>query len=132
MFTGSPFERSLSFRSFLPRLRLIVPGMVFFLALGSSAQLPPARIPPSSRRASPFAEAQTLLAQGRMAEAKEKTLELLGQNPASVEGLNLLGIIETDFKDYSQARDAFEKALKIAPGLTQTHNNLANLLVSEG
>ena len=37
------------------------------------------------------------------------------QHPSSVEGYNLLGIIETNQQDYAGALVAFNKALKLAP-----------------
>ena len=50
-----------------------------------------------------------------------------GSNPSSVEAYNLLGMIEGDQQDFAGAATAFQKALKLKPGSTQTHNNLGNL-----
>ena len=41
-----------------------------------------------------------LAQEGRIAEAKTATLEALEHHPSSVEGYNLLGIIETNQQDY--------------------------------
>ena len=131
MFSGSPIQYSSWKSSFWAERGGILSATIFFLALLSFAQQNPSEDRSSSRRPSLFAEAETLLAQGRIAEAKEKTLEQLKRNPASTEGLNLLGIIDSNDKDYNDARDAFEQAIKINPRSTETHNNLASLYVSE-
>jgi tetratricopeptide (TPR) repeat protein len=85
----------------------------------------------SSSAAAPsaFREAESLLAQGLVDQAKENLQEQLKLNPTSVEGFNLLGIVYTDQKEYGKAVDAFQHALKLNPNSTKTHNNLANLYV---
>ncbi len=50
----------------------------------------------------------------------------------SVEGYNLLGIVYSSQKDYDNALEAFQHALKIDPNSTKTANNLGNLYVSQG
>ena len=77
-----------------------------------------------------FAEAAMLAQQGRVAEAKTATLEALEHHPSSVEGYNLLGIIETNQHDYAGALEAFKKALKIAPNSVKTYNNIGNAYVA--
>ena len=81
---------------------------------------------------SPFQEAETLLQQGLLDQAKQKIQEQLGRNPSSVEGYNLLGIVLSDQKDYANALDAFQQALKLDPNSTKTRNNVGNLYVAEG
>src|SRR6185369_17460767 len=81
---------------------------------------------PQSEIASPFAEAQILLGQGLLKQAKDETLEQLRVYPTSVEGYNLLGIIYAEEKDYTNAQAAFQKAVAIDPSSTKTHNNLGN------
>ena len=81
---------------------------------------------------SPFLEAEALLRQGSVEQAKAKVQEQLKLNPSSVEGYNLLGIIYSGQKDYANALDAFQHALKLAPYSTQTCNNLGNLYVAQG
>src|SRR5215469_1747029 len=81
---------------------------------------------------SPFAEAQDLLSQGSIDEAKQKIQEQLTLHPRSVEGYNLLGIALSAQKDTANALDAFQHALKIDPNSTKTHNNLGNLYVAQG
>src|ERR1700761_560795 len=53
----------------------------------------------SAKPSADFAEATSLVQQGRVAEAKTATLEALKHHPSSVEGYNLLGIIETNQHD---------------------------------
>jgi tetratricopeptide (TPR) repeat protein len=84
----------------------------------------------SSKNSDDFAEAAILAQQGRPAEAKTATLEALQKHPSSVEGYNLLGIIETNQQDYAGALEAFKKALKIAPSSVKTYNNLGNAYVA--
>lgn len=77
-----------------------------------------------------FSEAQSLLQQGRLHEAKTSALDALRHHPSSVEGYNLLGIIESDLQDFPAALNAFGKALKIAPNSVKTHNNVGDLFVA--
>ncbi len=83
-----------------------------------------------SHASSNFQEAQNLLQQHRLSEAKSATLDELQRYPKSVEGYNLLGIIESEDQDYSGALDAFKKALQLAPNSVKTHNNLGNAYVA--
>ncbi len=83
----------------------------------------------SAAAQSAFQEAESLLGQGLVEQAKEKIQEQLKLNPTSVEGFNLLGIVCAGQKDYGNALDAFQHALKLSPNSTETHNNLANLYV---
>jgi tetratricopeptide (TPR) repeat protein len=86
----------------------------------------------SASQSSPFSEAETLLGQGLVEEAKKKTKEQLELNPSSVEGYNLLGILYNSQKDYDHALEAFQHALKLDPTSTRTRNNLGNIYVSQG
>src|ERR1700733_5527815 len=79
-----------------------------------------------------LAEAEALLQQGLVEQAKAKVLQQLVQEPASVEGYNLLGIIYSSEKDYPDALDSFQHALKISPHSLKTRNNLANFYIAEG
>ncbi len=74
---------------------------------------------------------KTLVQQGHLEEAKTKVLEELQQNPSSVDGYNLLGIIESEQQDYSNALAALQKALQLAPNSTKTHNNLGNVYLAQ-
>jgi tetratricopeptide (TPR) repeat protein len=77
-----------------------------------------------------FPEVEMLVRQGRLAEAESKMQEQLQQKP-SVEGYNLLGIIESARQDLPDAIAAFEHALQLSPKSAQTHNNLGNVYVSQ-
>ncbi|MGC1416911.1 MAG: tetratricopeptide repeat protein [Candidatus Acidiferrum sp.] len=101
---------------------------------GTFAQetLPVSGNPRQSPKTSPLLlEAGDLLRQGSVDEAKKKIQEELQQNPSSVQGYNLLGIVDTNQKDYANALLAFQHALKIEPNSTGTRNNLGNLYVAE-
>ncbi len=78
-----------------------------------------------------FQQVQSLVQQGRLQEAKSSTIDLLKKYPSSVEGHNLLGIIDANQQDYAGAIAAFKKALQIAPRSAKTHNNLGNIYVAE-
>ena len=91
----------------------------------------PEQCAPGRKAPSPFLEAETLLRQGSIAEAKKKIQEQLKLNPSSVEGYNLLGIVYSSEKDYDNALEAFQHALKLDPNSTKTHNNLGNVYVAQ-
>jgi tetratricopeptide (TPR) repeat protein len=84
----------------------------------------------SSGTSAELQQVQTLIQQGHLAEAKTQLQEELRQNPSSVEGYNLLGIIESSEQDDSNAIAAFQKALQLAPNSTKTHVNLGNVYVA--
>jgi len=91
-----------------------------------SAQQRPPQTPPVV-----FQQEQELLRQGHLDEAKAGMLEELKRDPSSVDGYNLLGIIEADAQNYSGAIAAFQKALQLAPHSTKTLNNLGNVYVAQ-
>ncbi len=82
------------------------------------------------RAASPFHQAELLLQDHRLAEAHTETLEQLKIHP-TVEGYNLLGIIETNERNYQQAIESFNHALRLNPASTKTLNNLGNAYAAE-
>jgi len=97
----------------LQKSRLVTFVLAFAVILlnanASSGQQPPAKKNTSRPAAAidpRLQEAQDLLSQGRVEEAKQKIQEQLEQNPKSVEGYNMLGILYTGQKDYEQALDA--------------------------
>ncbi|MFI5096182.1 MAG: tetratricopeptide repeat protein, partial [Candidatus Acidiferrales bacterium] len=108
-------------------------SLIFISVNGFAQQTVPIRgNARQSSKASPLLlEAGELLRQGSIEQAKEKIHEELRQNPSSVEGYNLLGIVDTNEKDYANALQAFQQALKLAPNSTGTRNNLGNLYVAE-
>ena len=85
----------------------------------------------NAKTASSFPQVEALLQQGHLEEAKIATLDELKRNPVSVDGYNLLGIIESNQQDYSNALAAFEKALQLNPNSPKTHNNLGNFYISQ-
>ena len=104
----------------------------FSLALASQQQPSPSQKKGQDSTASPsLQEAETLLQQGHLDQAKVKIQEELQRNPSSVEGYNLLGIVESDEQDYPNALAAFQNALKLAPNSTKTYNNLGNAYVAQ-
>ncbi len=102
----------------------------FVLALALNACVAGMAQQAPAKHSDDFAEAAMLAQQGRAAEAKTATLEALQHHPSSVEGYNLLGIIETNQQDYAGALEAFKKALQIAPNSVKTYNNLGNAYVA--
>ena len=83
------------------------------------------------KSSSHFQQVESLVQQGHLEEARAAMLDELKRNPASVDGYNLLGIIESNLQDYSNALAAFEKALQLSPNSTKTHNNLGNFYISQ-
>jgi tetratricopeptide (TPR) repeat protein len=109
-------------------LVVIVLGFTELAAQQSSTTTPHSK--PSAKTPSPFLKAETLLAQGHIAEAKEQIQEQLKQHPDSVEGYNLLGIADSAEKNYPDAVEALQRALKLDPKSTKTHNNLGNVYIA--
>lgn len=120
---------------FKPVVRVILAlALVLTCSLGLAAQSPARnqnKSQQSSATPSPFLEAETLLRQGSIAEAKTKIQQQLQQNPSSIEGYNLLGIIYSNERDFDNALDAFQRALKLSPNSTKTLNNLGNLYAAQ-
>jgi tetratricopeptide (TPR) repeat protein len=71
-----------------------------------------------------FAEAQSSLARGSMDAAYIAVQKGLAIAPRSIEGLNLLGIMDDQQQRYPEGESAFQKALEIDPRSTKTHDNL--------
>ena len=121
----------------LPRLPLrgiLALTLIFNCAIVCEAQHPhnSRKTQPSPTIQSPFLEAETLLRQGLIAEAKNKIQEQLQLHPTSVEGYNLLGIVYSNEQDFSNALEACQHALKLAPNSTKTLNNLGNVYAAQG
>src|SRR5580693_8026635 len=74
-----------------------------------------------------YHEVESLIQQHRFSEAKTALLDELKQHPSSIEGLNLLGIVETNQHDFPGATASLQKALQLNPRSTKTHNNLGNV-----
>jgi tetratricopeptide (TPR) repeat protein len=87
---------------------------------------------PSPKTPSPFADAQALLRQGQLEEAKSRIQEELQQNPSSAEGYSLLGLVYTAEKNYDEALAAFQQGLILNPKSAGIHNDIGNLYVAQG
>lgn len=118
------FRRSKNSIAILIAGKTLVLCATLFFSPACSAQ--------QTRSSSPkdFLEAETLLQQHRLHEAKTATEQALQLHPSSVEGYNLLGIIDTNEQDYPGAVEAFQKALKLSSNSVKTHNNLGNLYIA--
>jgi tetratricopeptide (TPR) repeat protein len=108
--------------------------VTFFFPVALAAQQSTPRhasAKPSSKMSTLLQEAEALLNQGQVDEAKKKIQEEIQRDPASIEAYNLLGILYTGQQDYSSALDAFQHALKINPKSTRTGINLGNLYLAQ-
>jgi len=76
-----------------------------------------------------FTDIKLLAQQGHLEEAKTSLLSKLESDPKSVEGYNLLGILDSNLQDFTGAQTAFQHALQLDPASTRTHNNLGNAYV---
>jgi len=119
---------SLHFRVLAIALPVLIP------ATALCAQTPPAKktAPRPAQKSDPrFRIAEELLSQGRTEEAKREVQSQLEQDPKSIEGYNLLGIICTSQKDFQNASDAFQHALRLNPASSKTKVNLGNLYIAQ-
>jgi len=98
------------------------------LMISTGAMLPAQR---KSGPAPDYHETQALIQQHRLAEARTAVLDELKQHPSSIEGLNLLAIIDTDQHDFPEAIASLQKALQLNPQSTKTHNNLGNVYLAQ-
>jgi tetratricopeptide (TPR) repeat protein len=117
-----------------PRLcRIFMLLMIFLSAQGFAQQSTPNHGGASQpAKTSPLLqEAEELLRRGSVAEAKIKIQAELEQNPSSVEAYNLLGIAFSDEKDYANALQSFQQALKLDLNSTRTRVNLGNLYFAQ-
>ncbi len=114
---------------------LLALGVILVAATGSaapqSAPSPAGKAPQTAKKASPFLEAETLLRQGLLDQAKQKIQDELQRNPSSAEGYNLLGIVYSQEKDYANAQEAFQHALKLDANSFDARNNLGNVYVAQ-
>jgi tetratricopeptide (TPR) repeat protein len=135
MVIGASFQHPAKSGGSQPKARgILALTLVFIFARGDAAQqsLPsPGNVGPSAKIHSPLLEAETLLRQGLVDEAKKKIQDELKLDPSSIEGYNLLGIVYAGEKDYANALEAFQRALKLDPNSTRTGNNLGNLFVAQ-
>jgi tetratricopeptide (TPR) repeat protein len=108
----------------------IIAPLVFLIVFQAHATQQSSR-QQSSKISANYQQIEALVQQGHLEEAKAKIQQELQRNPSSVDGYNLLGIIESDQQDYSGALEAFEHALKLAPNSAKTRNNLGNVYVAQ-
>src|SRR5215469_3473358 len=108
---------------------------LLFATICGSAQSP--KSSPHSKNATPstiapnLVQAQELIQAGKFEEARGLIETQLELDPSNIEANNLLGIVETNEKNYSRAEQAFQQALRLSPESKTTHNNLGNLYVAE-
>jgi protein O-GlcNAc transferase len=103
---------------------LLLPGVPATLAQSSAPQQNPQ---PSQG----ILQVETLIQQGHLNEAKTAVQSEIQRNPGSVQAYNLLGIIDSNQQNYSDAVAAFGRALQLAPNSAKTHNNLGNAYVAQ-
>jgi tetratricopeptide (TPR) repeat protein len=114
---------------------IVALGAFFFVAGGAAGQQTPPKkqsARPVSKTPSPFADAEALLRQGKLEDAKNRIQEELQQNPSRPEGYALLGLVYTAQKNYPDALMAFQQGLKLNPKSTGIRNDIGNLYVAQG
>jgi len=104
---------------------LLAASLVLSAGLAGTAQQK------SSTASADFHQAEKLISEHLFAEARTEVLEQLKLHPSSVEGYNLLGIIQTDQQDYAAALASFQKALQLNPRSTKTLNNIGNFYMAQ-
>src|SRR5258708_35482868 len=109
---------------------------ILFCVASSIAQQPATNRTPrkeSVKAASPLlTEAEALLREGRIADAKSNIQEALQRNPANADAYDLLGVAYVNEKDFPGALEAFQHALKLAPNSLRTRNSIANVYFVQG
>jgi tetratricopeptide (TPR) repeat protein len=78
-----------------------------------------------------LSQAETLLNQGALDDAKKETLQQIELHPSSAASYRLLGIICIGQKDFPSAMEAFEHALKLEPNSAGTRNDLGNVYLAQ-
>jgi tetratricopeptide (TPR) repeat protein len=126
---------SMQERSLCCRLQWLGVCFLLLLTICSSAYsqqpLPADPTVGESTGVSPLREAERLIQRGELDKAKSIIDDQLKSDPSNVEALNLLGIVAANQKNYAEAEDAFQRALRLEPGSKTTHNNLGNLYVAQ-
>jgi tetratricopeptide (TPR) repeat protein len=133
--TGCDFsraERRQKARGFSPCGKWVALFLLIGLLLGQTQSFAQSNSPSkTSKPSANFQQAEILIQQGRLEQAKNALMEELQKDPASVEAYNLLGIVESGEQDFPSALAAFQKALQLAPNSTRTHNNLGNFYATQ-
>ena len=78
-----------------------------------------------------YQQIEDLIQQHRLAEARTAVLDELKKHPSSIEGFNLLGIIQSEQQDYAGAMASLQKALQLNPSSVKTHYNLGNIYMAQ-
>src|SRR6266576_2409841 len=76
-------------------------------------------------------QARELIEHGQFEQARNLVEDQLKVDSSDVEAYNLLGIVDTNQKNYNHAEAAFQQALRLDPGSKTTHNNLGNFYVAQ-
>ncbi len=106
------------------RLQIVLALLLFASSLHGQSTKDNPSLKSANEARGLFVQARDLLGQGNLVKAREATLQGIKLSPQSVDGYNLLGIIYSQQKDYSQSLAAFQQALKLNPSSSETHNNL--------
>jgi tetratricopeptide (TPR) repeat protein len=77
-----------------------------------------------------YQQIEDLIQQHRLAEARTSVLDELKKHPSSIEGYNLLGIIQSEQQDYAGAIASLQKALQLNPRSLKSHYNLGNIYMA--
>jgi tetratricopeptide (TPR) repeat protein len=109
---------------------------ILFCVTASVAQQPATSRTATNQSAIPtsplLTEAEALLREGRIADAKSKIQEELQHNPVNADAYDLLGVAYVNEKDFPGALEAFQHALKLAPNSLRTRNSIANVYFVQG
>jgi len=103
-----------------------------FLWCAQTSSPPPTPADLPAAASAHFSAAQKLLAQHDPKSAEAEIRAGLKLAPRSVEGLNLLGMARGDQKDFKGAVEAFQQALRIDPGSTESEFNLTQAYLAAG
>ena len=110
------------------RTQWLVVIVVLLICSSGDAQQKPSESKNAAQpeTASNLIQARELIEHGQFEQARSLVEDQLKVDPSDVEAYNLLGIVDTNQKNYNQAEAAFQQALRLDPGSKTTHNNLGN------
>ncbi len=101
----------------------------------TSSGLPPqtiGRLPTDSEIPTELQQVQQLLAAGRRQDALARVDAVLAKNPRDAQMRFVRGVILTELKQPTEAREVFRRLTEDFPELPEPYNNLAVLYASEG
>jgi tetratricopeptide (TPR) repeat protein len=113
-------------------LLLAGPHLVLLPLRAQAASPPPAQAKLPTTASAHFSAGQQLLAQHNPKQAEGEIRAGLKLAPRSLEGLNLLGMVLGEQKNFKGAVQAFQQALEIDPGSTETQFNLVGAYLGSG